>query len=83
MDLPFGQHRWIEYSDIHNFDASNIQPEWHGWMHHVYDETPDQDDLKAKFSPTVEHSDAKYDTHLGAFNDVSLPQNNVSFHRYY
>lgn len=27
LDYPFGQHRWVEYADIHNFDATNIQPE--------------------------------------------------------
>ncbi len=40
MDYPFGQHRWVEYSNIHDFDATMIQPEWHGWMHHTFDETP-------------------------------------------
>ena len=28
LDLPFGQHRWVEYSNIHNYDATMIQPEW-------------------------------------------------------
>jgi hypothetical protein len=27
LDLPYGQHRWIEYKDVHNFDATMIQPE--------------------------------------------------------
>ena len=27
LDLPYGQHRWIEYKDCHNFDATMIQPE--------------------------------------------------------
>lgn len=31
-DYPFGQHRWVEPGDIHNFDSSSISPEWHGWM---------------------------------------------------
>ena len=26
LDLPYGQHRWVEYKDIHNFDASMVQP---------------------------------------------------------
>lgn len=38
--LPYGQHRWVEYADIHNFDPTMIQPEWHGWMHHTADEIP-------------------------------------------
>jgi NADH:ubiquinone oxidoreductase subunit len=42
VDLPFGQHRWVEYSNLHDPDASMIQPEWHGWMHHMFDETPQE-----------------------------------------
>lgn len=40
VDYPAGQHRWVEPSDIHNFDASQIPPEWHGWMCHMNDATP-------------------------------------------
>jgi len=32
VDYPFGQHRWVEPGDIHNFDSTSIPPEWHGWM---------------------------------------------------
>jgi hypothetical protein len=27
LDLPYGQHRWVEYKNIHNYDATMIQPE--------------------------------------------------------
>jgi hypothetical protein len=27
LDQPYGQHRWVEYSDIHNPDPTMIQPE--------------------------------------------------------
>ena len=27
LELPYGQHRWVEYSNIHNYDASMIPPE--------------------------------------------------------
>jgi NADH ubiquinone oxidoreductase subunit NDUFA12 len=40
VDYPAGQHRWVEPGDIHNFDATHIPPEWHGWMCHVNDTTP-------------------------------------------
>ena len=40
VDYPFGQHRWVEPADIHNYDASQIPPEWHGWMTHMNDVTP-------------------------------------------
>jgi len=40
VDYPFGQHRWVEPADIHNYDASQIPPEWHGWMTSMNDATP-------------------------------------------
>lgn len=30
----------VEPGDIHNFDSSQIPPEWHGWMTHMNDATP-------------------------------------------
>jgi NADH:ubiquinone oxidoreductase subunit len=41
-DYPFGQHRWVEPADIHNYDASSISPEWHGWMVSMYDTPGDK-----------------------------------------
>lgn len=55
LDLPYGQHRWIEYKDCHNFDATMIQPDWHGWLHHMYDEVPGEaaaPDAKKTVIPT-------------------------------
>jgi len=40
-NAPWGQHRYVEYADIHNYDPTMIQPDWHGWMHHVFDEVPE------------------------------------------
>jgi NADH:ubiquinone oxidoreductase subunit len=40
VDYPFGQHRWVEPGDIHNFDSTSISPEWHGWMTSMHDEPP-------------------------------------------
>jgi NADH:ubiquinone oxidoreductase subunit len=31
--------RWVIYSGAN--DASRIPPEWHGWLHHSYDELPE------------------------------------------
>lgn len=43
----YGQHRWVEYNpDNGPIDASMIAPEWHGWMHHVFDEPPSQADFQ-------------------------------------
>ncbi len=40
IDYTFGQHRWVEPGDIHNFDSSSIPPEWQGWMTSQHDEPP-------------------------------------------
>lgn len=40
VDYSFGQHRWVEPGDIHNFDSASIQPEWQGWMTSMNDAPP-------------------------------------------
>ena len=40
VDYTFGQHRWVEPGDIHNFDSSSVAPEWQGWMTSMNDEPP-------------------------------------------
>ena len=35
-----GQHRWVEYADIHNYDSSTVTAAWHPWLHHMSDFTP-------------------------------------------
>jgi NADH:ubiquinone oxidoreductase subunit len=43
VDYANGQHRWVDYARGDNFydmDASNVPPEWHGWLHHSTDELP-------------------------------------------
>mmetsp|Transcript_18927 Transcript_18927/g.22609 ORF Transcript_18927/g.22609 Transcript_18927/m.22609 type:complete len:249 (-) Transcript_18927:297-1043(-) len=40
VDYPFGQHRWVEPGDIHNYDAASMAPEWHTWMTHMNDAPP-------------------------------------------
>ncbi|KAH7442065.1 hypothetical protein KP509_03G068800 [Ceratopteris richardii] len=41
-NVQYGRHRWVEYADIKNYDASSVPPEWHGWLHYVTDHTPEQ-----------------------------------------
>ncbi|WP_040610416.1 NADH:ubiquinone oxidoreductase subunit NDUFA12 [Oceaniovalibus guishaninsula] len=33
-----GQRRWVIYNGLS--EASRIGPEWHGWLHHTWDEPP-------------------------------------------
>lgn len=43
VDYPFGQHRWVEPGDIHNFDSASVPPEWHGWMTSMNDAPPSEE----------------------------------------
>lgn len=33
------ERRWVIYAGAN--DASNVPAEWHGWLHHSYDEVPE------------------------------------------
>mmetsp|Transcript_43192 Transcript_43192/g.119462 ORF Transcript_43192/g.119462 Transcript_43192/m.119462 type:complete len:189 (+) Transcript_43192:33-599(+) len=72
IELPYGQHRWVEYANIHDYDASMIPPEWHGWMHHTYDETPNDAQFTLPTLDTVDvtHATLHYATHVGRTNPV-------------
>ncbi|GBG61669.1 hypothetical protein CBR_g23185 [Chara braunii] len=48
-DTQFGRHRWVEYSSP-MYNASTVPPEWHGWLHHITDQTPDQIASKAHYA---------------------------------
>ncbi|BBM98902.1 NADH dehydrogenase (ubiquinone) 1 alpha subcomplex subunit 12 [Marchantia polymorpha subsp. ruderalis] len=39
--VQHGRHRWVVYADK-VYNASAIPPEWHGWLHHITDHTPEQ-----------------------------------------
>lgn len=36
---PPRERRWVIYKGAN--DASNVPAEWHGWLHHSYDEVPE------------------------------------------
>jgi len=36
-----GRHRWVFYAKP-NFDASQVPPEWHQWLHRMTDRVPDE-----------------------------------------
>jgi len=41
-----GQRRWVIYNGV--ADASRISPDWHGWLHHTFDEVPSETPLPRK-----------------------------------
>eukprot|EP00548_Thalassiothrix_antarctica_P000781 CAMPEP_0194145766 /NCGR_PEP_ID=MMETSP0152-20130528/18819_1 /TAXON_ID=1049557 /ORGANISM="Thalassiothrix antarctica, Strain L6-D1" /LENGTH=248 /DNA_ID=CAMNT_0038846101 /DNA_START=146 /DNA_END=892 /DNA_ORIENTATION=- len=70
VDYPFGQHRWVEPGDIHNFDSSSVPPEWQGWMNSMNDCRPSTEDeyfesSKSLIKKIESKSDAPAENHLG------------------
>lgn len=41
-----GKRRWVIYNG--EIEASRISPDWHGWLHHTWDETPAERPLAHK-----------------------------------
>lgn len=41
-----GKRRWVVYNGY--AEASRISPDWHGWLHHTFDEAPSQAPLPRK-----------------------------------
>lgn len=37
-----GRHRWVEYASKNRYNASQVPPEWHGWLHYITDHTGDE-----------------------------------------
>lgn len=84
LNEKHGQHRWVEYKDIWNYDASMVPPSWHGWLCHIHDEPGDKTEayIEKKLKEVVQldkKDDGPYDTHVGysdykdglLFNDTS------------
>lgn len=38
--------RWVIFNG--DVEASRVSPDWHGWLHHTWDETPTKQPLKHK-----------------------------------
>jgi len=41
-----GKHRWVLYNG--EAEASRVSADWHGWLHHTYDEPPSRQPLPKK-----------------------------------
>lgn len=58
----FGRSRWVEYASYKNleFDASQVPPEWFGWLHYRNDYPPNCDIAKIrvlKYKWMLDHSE--------------------------
>ncbi len=43
---PDGARRWVLYNGV--AEGSRVPPDWHGWMHHTFDEPPTKAPLPRK-----------------------------------
>ncbi|KAL4568015.1 hypothetical protein LXL04_023615 [Taraxacum kok-saghyz] len=41
-ETQYGRHRWVEYASKNRYNASQVPPEWHGWLHFITDHTGDE-----------------------------------------
>jgi NADH:ubiquinone oxidoreductase subunit len=41
-----GKRRWVIYKGV--AEASKVSPDWHGWLHHTFDEPPSSSPLPRK-----------------------------------
>ncbi|MBY8975780.1 NADH:ubiquinone oxidoreductase subunit NDUFA12 [Rhodobacteraceae bacterium NNCM2] len=41
-----GKRRWVIYNGV--AEASAVSPDWHGWLHHTFDEPPKDGHLPRK-----------------------------------
>ncbi len=41
-----GKRRWVVYDGV--AEASRVSPDWHGWLHHTFDEVPSETPLPRK-----------------------------------
>lgn len=46
--MTVGRHRWVEYASKNRYNASQVPPEWHGWLHHITDHTGDEVDYQLR-----------------------------------
>uniref|UniRef100_A0A0H5R4F1 NADH dehydrogenase [ubiquinone] 1 alpha subcomplex subunit 12 n=1 Tax=Spongospora subterranea TaxID=70186 RepID=A0A0H5R4F1_9EUKA len=40
LDEQAGRTRWVKYANTSYYDASQVTPEWHPWLHYMTDKTP-------------------------------------------
>ncbi|KAJ8599837.1 hypothetical protein CTAYLR_005605 [Chrysophaeum taylorii] len=73
LNEKHGQHRWVQYKDIWNYDAAMVPPAWHSWLCHITDEPGNESEeyLAKKVSEAIQvdkQDDCIYDHHVGLTN---------------
>ncbi len=42
-DEVYGRHRWVDYHKLYDANPSQIDPDWHSWLHHIRHDPPTKD----------------------------------------
>jgi len=45
-----GRHRWVDYAQ-HDFNGSQVPPEWHSWIVHIRKDPPTEDPIVKNVTP--------------------------------
>ncbi|KAK1927092.1 putative cell viability protein [Papiliotrema laurentii] len=45
-----GRHRWVDFAQ-HDYNASQVPPEWHSWINHIRKDAPPNDPIMQASSP--------------------------------
>ncbi|KAG8769242.1 hypothetical protein FRC20_007051, partial [Serendipita sp. 405] len=48
-EIP-GRHRWVDLAQ-HEYNISQVPPEWHSWISHIRKEPPTEDGVMQKMTP--------------------------------
>ncbi|EIN10482.1 NDUFA12-domain-containing protein [Punctularia strigosozonata HHB-11173 SS5] len=45
-----GRHRWVDFAQ-HDFNATQVPPEWHSWLSHIRKDPPSEDPVVQNLTP--------------------------------
>ncbi|PPR02476.1 hypothetical protein CVT24_002025 [Panaeolus cyanescens] len=71
-EIP-GRHRWVDFAQ-HDFNATQVPPEWHSWISHIRKEPPTNDSVMQNLSPPWQ---APYVENLTGTRGAYKPYNTV------
>ncbi|CCA67963.1 related to nadh-ubiquinone oxidoreductase subunit b17.2 [Serendipita indica DSM 11827] len=72
-EIP-GRHRWVDFAQ-HEYNATQIPPEWHSWISHIRKDPPTEDGVMAKMTPPWK---APYYENLTGTRGAYRPYNTVA-----
>lgn len=71
------KRRWVIYAGL--ADASSVSPDWHGWLHHTFDEVPENGTLPRRawekdHKPNLTGTDGAYHPPGSVLTPASRPR---------